>query len=597
MNATATFGLAVVLDAINRTGGAFRSVEADVNKIKSSFGKAGDSFSKLISVQSAIPVSLGLVFAKQGMEMEKTQMRFEVFLKSADKAKTMVAALNDFAKETLYSGNETFSAATPLLNHYKEADVVREKLMMLSDVAQGLGSITLQELSQKFSIFRAQQTLFTQDIKEMTNRGFDLNYFADALGTTSDKVFEFASEGKVKFKDFEKALQLATQEGGSFYKMTEKISDSTGGRLDAAMGEFQQHLTTLSIHSLPLLSDLVKGALVPLAQFTGAFVAAHPVIAKVASWGILFGAAALPLLRLGQSIWFFGSGVASAIVGAVKFTQTVVALRSAMVTGDIIKYYSTIGNASPMAIRLARALRLVTIQQLGLNAAMSANVAAIAFVAILAAATAGIAYMTYQTNKAKEAMRLQNDVNEATIEQAAQKRAGMQEEIDNLANLKEGTAEYNLAVNRLKNNYGEYVKYINWSKVSKKDLPELSKKIAEGIELEAKALALARIKSEQYYEAEKARMEAASIKNNWADDAMMQTFAGGLLTKFFGNTQKRNEAAERYATGRENIAAINEMQQSNNAEIRLTTNVVLDGKVVGSTVNNVNRIDNRGNYE
>lgn len=71
MNATTTFGLAVVLSAINRTGSVFGAVERQVSGLQRSFGKTQDAVNKLFNIGSTISVCLGTAFAKQGMEMEK----------------------------------------------------------------------------------------------------------------------------------------------------------------------------------------------------------------------------------------------------------------------------------------------------------------------------------------------------------------------------------------------------------------------------------------------------------------------------------------------------------------------------------------------
>ncbi|MBX2903070.1 MAG: hypothetical protein KF872_05880 [Chitinophagales bacterium] len=612
MSATATFSLSVVLSAINRTGGAFAALEQNANRVQHSFSRASDSFSKIFSLQNAIPVAMGGYFAKLGMEFEKTNMRFNVFLRDADKAKIMIAELNDFANKTIYNSRETFAAATPLMNHYKDADVMREKLMMLSDVAQGLGTITLPELAQKFAIFRSQQTLYSQDIKEMTNRGFDMEYFAKALNTTADKVFDFASEGKIKFKDFEKALQLATQEGGAFYQMTEKISTTSGGRFDAAIGEMQQSLTELSIHGLPLITSMVKELVTPFAAFTSEAVKAHPALSKLVASSLLLGAVAVPVFNVAKGFWFLGAGMVGAATKAVQFTNVVATLTKAMVTGDIVAYYSNIAKASPAAQALARGLSAVTLQQYAWNAAMAANIA-LGAVAVIAALTAGVAYYVWQKKRAADAVAYENRLNieaqKRAQESTLEKKAELKEQMEALRKMREGSEEFRGALRKLKSEYPEYLKNINVEKATMQDLPGIYAKVAKGLDDLAMAQALADMKKEAFMEmakAEKDKQIALMSENNFGDK-LVNTFgvgnAFGNIGWEFSTLKDIADANERKKNAEFDNENINKMIERHKADtqgspqqIVIHSHLNLNEKEIAAATNRVNRVDGRGSY-
>lgn len=601
MSTSATFSLAVVLSAMNRTGGAFGAVEQAAGKLKGAFARTSAAANELFTVGNTMSVGFAGWLLKQGMAAEDTAMNMQTLLNgnkaAADELVSQTKAV--FAATKVGS-----SAALENAQSFLAFGLAKEKVVpvmqQLGDLALG-NATKFNQLADNYGKMVSAQHVSIIDLRQFGLAGApvieELQKITGKAGAEFDKM---VSEGGISVAMVEEAFSKMTGEGGRFYNAMANAGKTTSGKLNVELAKLSDSTTKLATSLLPVVNQLISFA-TPIAGLFSSAVSEYPKITSgiagisvgIAGAIVLFKASKLAIVAVGDAFRF----VSKPMYNVYRIAKL---LNAAQAAGNMRAWYTTLEKGGLAARALAGYMRLAKIEQIGFNRATLANPYIIA-AAALAALTVGVGVYLAKRKEMTAAEQMEEAAGKAAIEQAAQKKAAMREEIAYIGTLKEGTAEYNAALSRLQASYGAYVRDLDLSKATKEKLPELSKKIAAGIDLEAKALALARLKSEQYYEAEKARMEANALlaKNgnqaNWADKMGK---AGFLATaRYFGNVSKANELNASADNIEANIVALNDMQQINNAEIRLTTNVVLDDKAVGTAVNNINRIGNRGSYE
>jgi tape measure domain-containing protein len=199
------------------------------------FGLTSAAITALTTTIATLSVGLlalapGLAFGvKLASEAEQSQIAFEVMLGSAEKAKSLLGDIRNFANSTPFGKSELIAAARALIAFGESADTVVPLLGRLGDVSSGL-QIPIGELADIYGKARVQGRLFAQDMNQLTGRGIALyELLAEQFGTTTESVKRLVTEGKVGFANLEQAFVTMTSAGGTFYGLTAKQSQSIAG--------------------------------------------------------------------------------------------------------------------------------------------------------------------------------------------------------------------------------------------------------------------------------------------------------------------------------------------------------------------------------
>jgi hypothetical protein len=531
-------------------------------------------------------------------------------LKDTAKAKAMMAELNDFANITPYSNQETYDAANFLLPYYKGAKELREQLMLVSDVSAGINA-PFKEMAEKYARFKAQDMLHMQDVYELTGRGFNLDYLAQALGTGKENIEQFSKDGKIHFKDVEKAFRLATSEGEMFNKMTETASTTTSGRLSTALGTATYAASNLATKAFPIITNLINMT-IPAIDWLSKFIEENE---NLATSFALLGAgatAAYPVIQFAKLVGGTGSTILSVSSSIIGFAKALSALRAAEAVGDVAGWYKAMEKYGAAGNLAAKALGWAKIEQIGFNAAALANPLVIG-AAIFAAAGIGIAYYISKQHELTAAERTSIAVKEGVAKATRDEKAALSESVDNMSRMQQGSEDWKTSLARLKQAYGKYRTDIEWEKVTLKDLPVLYRKLAQGMDEVARAKVLADMKSETFRAEYDAQFEVSSLKAK--GDNFFDTYGGGrrgLSGRLFGNQQKVYEAEQKLKGVVDNRTVIqSEMdrmagksnqskdgwQSTTQKNGTQTINLVVDGKVLASVVHKAGRVENRTSFE
>lgn len=210
---------------------------------------------------------IGEFAVKSAADFEQNRVAFETMLGSADKARALLKEVSDFAAATPFVLPEVVAAAQQLLAYgFAQQDVIRTT-RMLGDVASGL-KIPFGDIVYLYGTMRAQGRAYTRDLIQFTSRGIPvLDLLAKQFHVTTEQIFKMTEEGKVGFKDIEKAFQSMTGPGGQFFNLMTKQSKTFSGTMSNVsdnLGRLAREIVGISdsgdIREGSIFATLIKAA-------------------------------------------------------------------------------------------------------------------------------------------------------------------------------------------------------------------------------------------------------------------------------------------------------------------------------------------------
>jgi tape measure domain-containing protein len=175
--------------------------------------------------------------AQLAAQFEQIKVAFTTMTGSAERAKGLIAELNEFSKATPFSPDQVFKAGKTLLAFGFEAKNVSKTLQLLGDVSAGTGK-DLGEMAVIFGQIKGAGRLMGQDLLQLINAGFNpLQTISEKTGKSMAQLKDEMSKGLITFDQVEGAFRDATSEGGKFFKMMENQSQTLNGQLSTLEGQ------------------------------------------------------------------------------------------------------------------------------------------------------------------------------------------------------------------------------------------------------------------------------------------------------------------------------------------------------------------------
>ena len=210
--------------------------------------KAFDVTLKAIAATSAAVTAASALGINYNMEMENYLADFTVMLGSTEKAVDHVEKLKVMAAKTPFEMTDLAQADKILLAFGSDSEEVQGQLQMLGDISLG-NSQKLGTIATAFGRIQSNGRASLEEINMMIDQGFNpLNIIAETTGETMQEVRDRVSKGAVSFEEIAAAMQVATSEGGQFYKGMEVTSKTASGQI-----------STLKDNVNALLGDMTKG--------------------------------------------------------------------------------------------------------------------------------------------------------------------------------------------------------------------------------------------------------------------------------------------------------------------------------------------------
>lgn len=260
-------------------------------------------------------------------KMQQLDVALSTILQSKSKADALLAEISEFAKKTPFNLDEVANGAKQLLAYGSSAGNVVDELSMLGDVASGL-QIPLGQLIYLYGTLRVQGRAYWRDIQQFQGRGVNvIEEMAKNLGVTQDQIKSLVEEGKIGFKDVEKAFQSMTSEGGKFNNMLENSAGTWPQRIAniedtifTKLNEFGNKYKEVFEFGIGTAEDLVE-SLDDVISVIGALVAAYGTY-KAALIAVAVWQKASSILNMTKSFLNLAKGVNVATAAMKAFNIT-----------------------------------------------------------------------------------------------------------------------------------------------------------------------------------------------------------------------------------------------------------------------------------
>lgn len=241
---------------LNRQFGVFG---AGAQKLATDLVFVGLNMTALFGGMSVAVVGFTANLAKLAIEQEKLSMSFRTLVGDVERAKTVLADLQDFAISTPFNLEEIARAGRTMLAFGEEGDYLIGTLKMLGDAAAASGE-DLEMISLVFNQIRGVGHLVTQDFRQLSTRGIlSLQDFVDqGIAPTVLAAQEMLSEGRISFEMVRQVLQGLTEEGGRFAGGIENMANTVSGQLAKVRGDIRNLGIEIGSHLLPAIKEVLE---------------------------------------------------------------------------------------------------------------------------------------------------------------------------------------------------------------------------------------------------------------------------------------------------------------------------------------------------
>lgn len=214
------------------------NIPNDLNKQSSIFSKFGElassAFRVTATAAAAAATAIVTTGISTGVAYEQNAIAFQTMMGSADAGKKKLKELSDFAMKTPFSLPEAVEGGRRLLAMGVAADDLIPTFDMLGNIASGVGVEKLPQLILAFGQVKTATKLTGMELRQFTEAGVPLlELLAQVTGKSATQIKADMENGiRPSFEDVQKALKLATDEGGKFNGLMTKLAENTlGGRM------------------------------------------------------------------------------------------------------------------------------------------------------------------------------------------------------------------------------------------------------------------------------------------------------------------------------------------------------------------------------
>jgi tape measure domain-containing protein len=251
-----------VTDEINQLKKAVDGVNKSISDLNkkgsaemSNFGKttqqAGKQFSQFGSIVKGGLTVLGIQSATQALkdftleavraaaEFQKNQIAFKTFIGSTQQANKVLTELVDLAIKTPFTSEQTIQAGRVLAAYGFNAAQLVPIIKRLGNISAGT-QIPLEQLALVFGQIKAAGKLMGQDLLQLVNAGFNpLQEISERTGESMAALRKRMGEGKISFEEVAESITYATERGGRFYDLNNKLAETTAGKIDQLRERWQ----------------------------------------------------------------------------------------------------------------------------------------------------------------------------------------------------------------------------------------------------------------------------------------------------------------------------------------------------------------------
>lgn len=242
---------------INRTTSNLSKLNTQTNSLGNSIKGAALAFAGF-QVGNQL-LEFGKAAIDGAVQFERLNVSLTTFLGSREKAQQLIQEIEDFAVQTPFTSTEIQSSAKILLAYGVEAQNLVDTLRQLGDVSSA-GNASLENLALAFGQVASKGKLQGEEIRQLVNAGFNpLQEIAEITGESMASLAQKVEKGEISFALVQEAFRKATSEGGRFFQLTDKLSQSLGGRISTLVDKFEIFRREVGQLLAPAVSSAVEG--------------------------------------------------------------------------------------------------------------------------------------------------------------------------------------------------------------------------------------------------------------------------------------------------------------------------------------------------
>ncbi|HHW13400.1 MAG TPA: tape measure protein, partial [Firmicutes bacterium] len=232
------------------------------------------------AIGAAASVGFGLA-AKAGLDfnsrMQQAQIAFTTMLGDAEKAKSMLKELKDFADVTPFEFPELTDAAKKMLAFGFSAESIMPTLKAVGDAAAGLGlsgGEGVQRMIIALGQMSAKQKVSAEEMRQLTEAGVNgWKYLAEATGKSTAEVMKLAERGLIPAdaaikaivrgmeKDFPNMMDAQSKSfAGLMSTLRDKANSAFGGVLKPAFDWLTNVALPRAIEKVAAFTDTLEKA-------------------------------------------------------------------------------------------------------------------------------------------------------------------------------------------------------------------------------------------------------------------------------------------------------------------------------------------------
>lgn len=268
--------------------------------------ESGTGLDKFADRLGKLAASMGLAFGAKELvqnivkirgEFQQLDVAFRTMLGSAEKADALMLQLVRTAATTPFDLQGVAQGAKQLLAYGIAAEDVNDTLVRCGDVAAGL-SIPLNDLVYLYGTTMTQGRMFTQDLRQFQGRGIPIaEELAKVLGTTTDKLGDMVTAGRVTSDVFQQAFNNMTSAGSRFGGLMDEQSKTITGQISNIEDAIDVMFNKLGQQSEGIINTTLSGVsyivehyeqfgrmLLGLVATYGAYKAAVMTVAAAQGW-------------------------------------------------------------------------------------------------------------------------------------------------------------------------------------------------------------------------------------------------------------------------------------------------------------------------
>lgn len=226
----------IKLSKMNAGGYArdLRNIVSEMQNVGSRGGWLRDQLQNIFSIYGAKQFLDNLI--QIGGEFEKQKIALGALFGSKLKADTMYSKIQNLAVQSPFTFGELTNFTKQLASFGFEYKDIYDTTKRLADLSAGIGVDMGRVILAYGQVFTAR-FLKGPELRQFTEAGIPLvqelaNKYTKERGQniSAGDVYNMVSEKQVRFEDVKDIIDKYTSEGGKFYKMQEKLSDSVAGK-------------------------------------------------------------------------------------------------------------------------------------------------------------------------------------------------------------------------------------------------------------------------------------------------------------------------------------------------------------------------------